>query len=184
MTMVYGTPPSYLIHKNPHMILLNRHIPKKLQPRHNNTPLMSFFGPNIKKYLSMYHSGCMFSPRPSTLLHTIRRNHLLSFPGLTSNLISKNLPPIEASIKGHLEKEQRHLHSTQQQYPSLPDNDLRPPQEPDNIQTNKILCLLFENLHFIKTPRHTLIKLGTPPHVPPVTRCIYLLCITMITTAW
>ena len=76
-------------------------------------------------------------------MRTIRSNNLLTFPRLTTSLITKKLPESEASLKGHLAQEQKKLHSTKT--PSQEDNneDLHSKQESDNIKTNKMLCSMF-----------------------------------------
>ena len=55
--------------------------------------------------MAKYLSGALFSPSKSTLLRAIRKEHLISFPGLTTNLISKHLPKQVATSKGHLDQE-------------------------------------------------------------------------------
>ena len=46
----------------------------------------------VKHELATYHHTTMGGPVISTFLRAIRRGHLISFPGLTTNLISKHLP--------------------------------------------------------------------------------------------
>ena len=55
-----------------------------------------------KQYLDKYHSGILFNPHPSTLLTAIKASNLITFPGLTTRLIIKHLPPIEVSLKRRL----------------------------------------------------------------------------------
>ena len=65
-----------------------------------------------KEDLARYHHGSLFSPVQSTLVHAIKNNQLTSFPGLSSQLITKNLPAIIATSKGHLNQERQNIQST------------------------------------------------------------------------
>ena len=65
-----------------------------------------------KQDLTKYHSGSLFNPRPSTLLRAICTNNILTFPGLTTCLISTHLPTVVASLKEHLAQEQKNLQLT------------------------------------------------------------------------
>ena len=47
------------------------------------------------------HASCG-SPKPSTFCTAIEKGNFLTWPGLTSNLVKKHLPAIEATSKGHL----------------------------------------------------------------------------------
>ena len=47
---------------------------------------------HTKQELAAFNHGTLFSPRPSTLLHTLKLNYLVTFPGLTEALIRKRLP--------------------------------------------------------------------------------------------
>ena len=63
---------------------------------------------NLVRYL---HAAC-FSPVPSTFKKAIKNGFLKSWPGLTTSLVDKHLPPSEATAKGHLRQERQHLQST------------------------------------------------------------------------
>ena len=65
-----------------------------------------------KQHLAMYHHASLGSPSPSTLLRAIRLGHLTTFPGLTTNLISKHLPQSLATTLGHQDQEAKNLRST------------------------------------------------------------------------
>ena len=65
-----------------------------------------------KTDLVAYHHGSIFSLVQSTLVNTIKNKHFTSWPGLTSQLIVKNLPPILATAKGHLCQERQNIQST------------------------------------------------------------------------
>ena len=63
---------------------------------------------NLVRYL---HGAC-FSPVPSTFKKAIKRGFLSSWPGLTTQMVDKYLPPSEATAKGHIRQEAQHLQST------------------------------------------------------------------------
>ena len=63
---------------------------------------------NLIKYL---HPSC-FSPVPSTFKQAIKKGFLQSWPGLTTKMVDKYLPPSEATAKGHIRQERQHLQST------------------------------------------------------------------------
>ena len=54
----------------------------------------------------------LFSPTKSTLLTTIRNNHLIGWPGLTIVNVNKYLQETPATAKGHLDQHQMNLQST------------------------------------------------------------------------
>ena len=62
--------------------------------------------------LAAYHHASLLSPVHSTLKYAIDNNHFTSWPGLTMDLIVKNLPPVLATAKGHLHQEKQNLQST------------------------------------------------------------------------
>ena len=69
--------------------------------------------------LANFHHASLGSPAKSTLLRAIRLGHLITFPGLTTKLISKHLTPSIATALGHQDQEQKNLRSTQT--PLIPD---------------------------------------------------------------
>ena len=42
------------------------------------------------QYLAKYFHATCFSPTPQALINAIKRNHVVSWPGLTADLIQKN----------------------------------------------------------------------------------------------
>ena len=64
--------------------------------------------------LAMYHHQSLGSPPKSTLLQAIKRHPDLysTFPGLNYELISKHLPPSEATGKGHMIQRRQGINST------------------------------------------------------------------------
>ena len=86
-----------------------------------------------KEELALYHHATLGSPAPSTLLHAIRYRHLMTFPGLTNQLISKHLPKSIATTLGHLDQESNNICSTSAFSSPLPlptDTDIAPALEP------------------------------------------------------
>ena len=62
--------------------------------------------------LARYLHGCLFSPVKATLIKAIKNGHLLSWDGLSVELIKKHLPVTEATVLGHQKQEQQGLQST------------------------------------------------------------------------
>ena len=48
----------------------------------------------------------------STLIQAINNNHLTTWPGLSTKLITTNLLPVIATSKGYLNQERQHIQST------------------------------------------------------------------------
>jgi hypothetical protein len=65
-----------------------------------------------KTELAQYFHAACFSPSISTFVSATQQGFFLSWPGLTTKLIKKHLPPCIATAKGHLDQEQQHLQST------------------------------------------------------------------------
>ena len=60
----------------------------------------------------MYHHETVFSPTTDTFFKAMNKNFFLGWPGLTSHLIKKHLPP-SISINAGLMKQEKHsLRST------------------------------------------------------------------------
>ena len=70
------------------------------------------------------HAAC-FSPPIKTFLEAVRRNHLITWPGLTPKLITKHLTPSIATAKSHLNQERQGLQSTKSPS-SFAFEDMRP----------------------------------------------------------
>ena len=127
-----------------------------------------------KMDLAAYHHASIFSPVQSTLVNSINNNHFTSWPGLTPSLITKNLPPVLATAKGHLHQEKQNLQSTKisstyaEQLKKIKANikkiklnlppgksfrtaleedifdDAFPKSDDKNVKTNEVLFKLFE----------------------------------------
>ena len=81
--------------------------------------------------LAQYLHQCLFSPTPATLIKAIKNDQLLSFPGLTADLITKHLPPSTATAKGHMHQSRQGIRSTRPKpvTPSDP-QDMNPDHQP------------------------------------------------------
>ena len=64
------------------------------------------------KHLIQYLHATLGSPSKSTLLHAIRNNHLIGWPGLTIDNVNKYLTETPATAKGHLDQHRQNLQST------------------------------------------------------------------------
>ena len=63
---------------------------------------------DLARYL---HAAC-FSPVMSTWKKSIKNNHFTTWPGLTAQLILNHLPLSQATVQGHIKREQQGLQST------------------------------------------------------------------------
>jgi hypothetical protein len=105
-----------------------------------------------KQELATYLHAALGSPVPSTLLRAIRRNHLVTFPGLTANLVTKHLPKSLATVLGHQDQEAKHLHSTK----ALPAAATPLASEPDlkpalDAPSHHIFAMLFDKVQIMKS---------------------------------
>ncbi|KAI2504487.1 Reverse transcriptase (RNA-dependent DNA polymerase) [Fragilaria crotonensis] len=102
--------------------------------------------------LAIYHHTTLGSPAPSTLLRAIRRGHLTTFPGLTTQLISKHLPKSIATTLGHQDQEAKNIRSTRSVPPidlaSDLDVDLAPQLE---TRSHHIAAMLLGHQHLLKS---------------------------------
>ena len=82
-----------LIHDNPSLSVI-------IQKRKTHMELVQYL-----------HAAC-FSPVRSTFIKAIKNNHFSTWPGLTAELVLKNLPKVIATTQGHLHQERQRLQST------------------------------------------------------------------------
>jgi hypothetical protein len=54
----------------------------------------------------------MFSPTTSALLQSVKKGHLITWPGLTEEAINKHLKMTPATAMGHMSQRHQHIHST------------------------------------------------------------------------
>ena len=91
------------------------------------------------EFANFFHAVA-FSPVPSTFIRTIHRGHFSSWPGLTTNLISKHLTKSITTSKGHLKMQFQNL-----------SHDIAPIQEPSNPRTNDAFLMLIDNKEFARS---------------------------------
>ena len=91
----------------------------KQQSTNNYNPSNELYAGNLcetssQEELDMYHHQSLGSPPKSTLLQAIKRHPDLysTFPGLNYELISKHLPPYEATEKLHMIQIRQGINST------------------------------------------------------------------------
>ena len=94
----------------------------------------------------MYHHQSLGSPPKSTLLQVIKRHPYLysTFPGLNYGLISKHLPPSEATEKGHMIQRRQGINSTRNNKQAIRDarHDIK------NIFPTEYVCSAMEDKIF------------------------------------
>ena len=62
--------------------------------------------------LAKYLHASLFSPTSTTLINAIKQGFLKTFPGLTTSLISTQLPKSTSTTLGHMKHEKQGLQST------------------------------------------------------------------------
>jgi hypothetical protein len=105
-----------------------------------------------KQELATYLHADLGSPAPSTLLRAIRRHHLVTFPGLTTNLVTKHSPKSLATVLGHQDQEAKHLRLTK----ALLVADTLLVSEPDlepalDAPSHHTFAMLFDKVQIMKS---------------------------------
>ena len=72
-----------------------------------------------KPDLAMYYHRAAFSLIPTTFISAINNGNFSTWPGLTSDLISKHLPKSTATAKGHNKLARQNVGSTRPQEPPV-----------------------------------------------------------------
>ena len=124
-------------------------IPLQIPPQHQVNGILRL--DQTKQELAIYHHATLGSPVPSTLLRAIRRGHLITFPGLTTTLISKHLPKSLATVLGHQDQEAKNIRSTTTfQFDNTTDldADLAPALA---TRTHQISAMLLSNQTILKS---------------------------------
>lgn len=98
---------------------------------------------------SFLHGAC-FSPSKDTFIKAINNNFFITWPGLTSKLISKHLLPSTATHSGHLRQEKQGLRSTKSLSPtavaaniSQANDDFFPKFDPNYKKTHDVCYATF-----------------------------------------
>ena len=76
-----------------------------------------------KSDLAQFHHGACFSPVESIFNQAIINDNIITWPGLSSKLITKNLPPSVNTEKGYPNQETQNTQSTKP--PKMYDNQLK-----------------------------------------------------------
>jgi hypothetical protein len=72
-----------------------------------------------KKELAQYLYGCCGSPVVSTWKKAIQNGNFITWPGIDTISLDRDLPKSVASTKGHLDQERKNLQSTRPKQPNL-----------------------------------------------------------------
>jgi hypothetical protein len=131
------------------------HTPLPPSPQANSIIRLA----QTKQDLARYLHASALNPQISTLLRAIRRGHFLTWPNLTSTLITKHLPKSLFTSKGHLRMQQKNIQSTKIQKSksnqtqtvedSLPLSislDVSPAQELTNSPTHNLFVAIHHTL--------------------------------------
>lgn len=148
------------IHKNNKIIITGTRmnnglwsVPIETASTHQANGILRLDQP--KADLASYHHAALGSPVSSTLLRAIRRGHLTTWPGLTTQLIAKHLPKSIATTLGHQDQEAKNIRSTTSTIPPTAIfsetqavlDDLQPQLE---TRTHELCAMLF-NKHELLT---------------------------------
>ena len=123
-----------------------------LQPHHSGNGAIK--NVRTKRDLVAFPHICAFSPLPFSVIQAIQRGHFSLWPGLTTTLITKDLPKSPATSKGHLGMEQKNIQSTKIATTGLDlatSLDIIPSQEPNNPQTNVVLAAILTEAELRKS---------------------------------
>jgi hypothetical protein len=127
-------------------------IPLNVGPPHQVNGILRL--DKSKQELATYYHATLGSPAVSTLLRAIRRGHFISFPGLTTTLISKHLPKSIATTLGHQDQEAKNIRPTNKLpliydiTPSVTDSDTSPALD---TRTHQICATLLPEQQFYKS---------------------------------
>lgn len=104
--------------------------------------------------LVAFAHAALFSPTIAALRKALKNKHIINFPGLSLTTLNKYPPHSIATAKGHMNQQRQGIQSTKQEQkplPLLPDNeatadneDMSPPQDPDNLITHACYAAIFE----------------------------------------
>jgi hypothetical protein len=82
---------------------------------------LSAYTSSSKSELLHFLHVSAFSPVPSTLIDAISKNHLITWPGLTTKAVRHHLPKSLATAQGHLDRQCRNLRTTKEPPPASPE---------------------------------------------------------------
>ena len=127
----YSTPPSLTFPSTPKFQACSTRFSQDTIYLANNE-----FSMATKPDLAIYYHRATFCPVPSNFIAAINKGKISTWPGLTAELISKHLPKILATAKGHAKLDWKNVRSTRPPAPTPdPTPDLSvtsdPPPTPD-----------------------------------------------------
>ena len=83
-----------------------------------------------------------------TFTRTIKNDHFIKWPGLTTDLITRNLPKSLATYQGHVKSEKQGLQSTKilikHEEEEEEEQDYFPPSDEPNVPSNHICYALMQ----------------------------------------
>ena len=138
---------------------IKTNIPPKSKELHKVSVILQ--KDQSKITLAQYHHHTLFAPTESTLRRAIRNNHLITFPGLTHELLHAGLSTSVATARGHLHQERQNLQSTKNNNPSTTllqqatstspslkheddDKDYFPSPETPNVKTKNVIYAVID----------------------------------------
>jgi hypothetical protein len=90
--------------------------------------------------ITYLHAACG-SPGPSTWMKAIRSGHFATSPGLTAKLVKDKLPKSIATVKGHLNRQQKNIRSTKPDSNKTGiDEDANPPSDAPNQRSHHVFA--------------------------------------------
>jgi hypothetical protein len=101
---------------------------------------------SIPALIKFLHAAA-FSPVKSTWLKAIKNGFFQSWPGLTSQAVTKHFPQSEATTKGHMDQTRKNVRTTQTRanQPKVQrEQEDEPKQEPNNASTQQLFAAITE----------------------------------------
>ena len=111
---------------------------------------------STKPEVATYHHQSLGSPPVSSVLRALSRHpdELLTFPGMSTNLIKKHLPEATATYKGHIVRKRIGINSTRSNRQAILDarlqvDDMSPTEQICNVTGNDAMfCyLILKDMH-------------------------------------
>jgi hypothetical protein len=91
-----------------------------------------------------YLHQCCHSRTTSAFIKAIDNNFLTTWPGLTSDLVRKHLPKLDATIKGHLRQTFKNKRSTNKMIVPAPTPSISQEPTPTPTRTNHVYVSAIE----------------------------------------
>lgn len=91
----------------------NSNSTRTVPPTPTGHQINSVYELTIKQDVVQYLHKCCFSPATTTWLKAIQKGFFTTWPGLTTELVTKHLPKSDATIKGHMRQAYKNTRSTQ-----------------------------------------------------------------------